>query len=88
MENPKDQIVVDLKTRLRKYLPILFEFLDIHDFTIEQWRTLNQNLADRHYERLTKYEQANNYLLVKPNIYDMISASLNGHQPAIIFWIL
>lgn len=38
MQPERKEITVDLKARLRQYLPILFEFLDIQDFTVDEWQ--------------------------------------------------
>lgn len=85
MTSDGEQIVVDLKWRLRQYLPILFEFLDVHDFSQEQWKKLNDNFLKQYHRRQRDYAAAGNYLEVIPNIYDLISAELKGNESATVF---
>lgn len=85
MKEQEEKFNIDLKGRLREYLPVLFEFIDIEDFTTNQWETLNNNFVAKYLERRTLYETAGNYLLIRPNIYDIITAKLKGDKPSVLF---
>ena len=85
MPEPSNPLDLDLKARLRQYLPVLFEFLDVEDFEPDQWQKLTSNFTDRYLKRKAEYEANNNHLIVERDIYDVIIGKLNGELPATMF---
>jgi hypothetical protein len=66
---------VDLKSKLRDYLPILFELLGDQPF---DWKTLNSKFSTNHLKRLNNHI-AGQREPIEANFYDVISQSLNGN---------
>jgi hypothetical protein len=71
---------LDLRARLRNYMPVLFKFFDVKDLTTDQWSTLESNFTEVYKQRKAKYEANNNYLQVKPNFYDIVTGKLRGDE--------
>jgi hypothetical protein len=85
MTGTVNQLDLDLKSRLRQYLPVLFEFLDVEDFEPEQWDKLTANFTDRFLKRKAEYEANNNHLVVERDIYGVIIGKLKGERSATLF---
>ena len=85
MPEPVNPLDLDLKARLRQYLPVLFEFLDVEDFEPEQWAKLTANFTDRFLKRKAEYEANNNHLIIERDIYGVIVGKLNGERSATLF---
>jgi len=85
MSGSVNSLDLDLKSRLRQYLPVLFEFLDVEDFEPEQWDKLTANFTDRFLKRKAEYEANNNHLIIERDIYGVITGKLNGERSATLF---
>lgn len=85
MPEPLNPLDLDLKARLRQYLPVLFEFLDVEDFEPQQWEKLTSNFTDRFLKRKAQYEANNNQLTIERDIYGVIIGKLNGERSATLF---
>lgn len=83
MEPEEEPLIIDLKQSLSRYLPVLFEFLDIQDFEPRQWDKLNSNFHERYLERREQYRSKGNYLQVSANIYDIITEKLKDNLDGI-----
>ena len=74
---------IDLEARLRIYMPAMFRLLKDNNLNGKQWRNLHKRFLEVHAERIRKYKENENYLLIEANFFDLISSAINGHKPAI-----
>jgi len=73
---------INLEVMLKSHLPIIFELLNEQKLTNYQWKKLNRNFIRIYEKRKKEYFKNNEYLLVKSNIYDLITSSIKGELKA------
>ncbi len=74
----------DVESRLRIFVPALFEFFGTNNLSQKQWRKINANFAREIELRKAKFHANNNYLKVEANIYDLIIGVMEGEESAFI----